>query len=99
MPFAFELSAIFLLECLIYVEQTFFPNPYTQRGAATKIGISNDGETIAYGSGTNVIIRSVKVGCAIISVILESHARLCLLRSQKACNISCTHLSQKIRVS
>ena len=68
MSFAFELSAISSLYTLICVEQTFFPNPYTQRGAATKIGISTDGETIAYGSGTNVIIRSVKVAVAIILV-------------------------------
>ncbi|KAK8833595.1 hypothetical protein WA577_001528, partial [Blastocystis sp. JDR] len=48
MPIAFE------------IKQTFFPNPYTQRGSATKIGISPDGDTIAYGAGTNVIVRSVK---------------------------------------
>ena len=61
------------------VEQTFFPNPHTERGSSTKVGISSDGENITYGAGTNVIIRNIKVRLDVSCHFLESFSRFCLL--------------------
>lgn len=62
-------SVLHSISMLWYIEQTFFPNPYTQRGNSTKIGISPDGECITYGSGTNVIVRNIRVRVVLVFVM------------------------------
>lgn len=37
------------------------PLPAAERGVAVPLGVSPDGEFLAYGNQTNVIVRSVKV--------------------------------------
>ena len=37
------------------------PQPSVERGVSVVLGASPDGKFIAYGSGTNVIVRSVEV--------------------------------------
>lgn len=38
------------------------PQPSVERGVAAVLGVSPDGKLLAYGNGTNVIVRSIEVG-------------------------------------